>query len=57
MKKKAKIVWNHNLAYAIGLLATDGNLSSDGRHMALVSKDIEQIISVSHSPSPESYKE
>lgn len=43
MKKKTEITWNHDLAYVVGLLATDGNLSSDGRHMVLVSKDIEQI--------------
>lgn len=43
MKKEIKISWSRNLAYAIGLLATDGNLSSDGRHMGLVSKDVEQI--------------
>lgn len=43
MKKETKIIWNYNLAYAVGLLATDGNLSSDGRHMVLVSKDIQQI--------------
>jgi hypothetical protein len=27
------------LAYAVGLTATDGNLSPDGRHMSFVSKD------------------
>jgi len=26
-------VWNHRLAYATGLLATDGCLSKDGRHI------------------------
>lgn len=31
--------WSHNLAYAIGLLATDGNMSSDGRHIIFTSKD------------------
>ncbi len=40
---KVKTKWTPQLAYAIGLVATDGNLSSDGRHMALVSKDIDQI--------------
>lgn len=33
----------NNLAYAVGLIATDGNLASSGRHISLVSKDIEQI--------------
>lgn len=35
--------WSSNLAYAVGLLATDGNLSKDGRHIDLTSKDIEQL--------------
>ncbi len=35
--------WSSNLAYAVGLIATDGNLSSDGRHIDLTSKDIEQL--------------
>jgi len=34
------IRWSSNLAYAIGLLVTDGNLSPDGRHFTFVSKDI-----------------
>ena len=33
------IVWSPDLAYAVGLLATDGNLSSDRRHMSFISKD------------------
>lgn len=37
------IQWSGHLAYAVGLIATDGNLSSDGRHLELTSKDIEQI--------------
>lgn len=41
--KIREIVWSPELAYAIGLIATDGCLSSDGRHLFLVSKDIEQI--------------
>lgn len=32
--------WNSNLAYIIGLITTDGNLSKDGRHITFVSKDI-----------------
>jgi hypothetical protein len=39
-----QITWSANLAYALGLLATDGNLSGDGRHMSLVSKDRIQIL-------------
>lgn len=35
--------WSSNLAYAVGLIATDGNLSKDGRHIDLTSKDLSQI--------------
>ncbi len=35
--------WNENLAYAIGLLATDGNLSSDKRHIILRSSDTQLL--------------
>lgn len=31
--------WTRELAYAIGLLATDGNLSKDGRHLTVTSAD------------------
>lgn len=37
------MVWNNNLAYVIGLISTDGNLSKDGRHIVFVSKDLELI--------------
>ena len=40
---KVTIRWSSNFAYAIGLLVTDGNLSTDGRHINLTSKDLEQI--------------
>jgi hypothetical protein len=33
------VTWSANLAWAVGLIATDGNLSGDGRHLSLVSKD------------------
>ncbi|MBI2669829.1 MAG: hypothetical protein HYX20_01640 [Candidatus Yanofskybacteria bacterium] len=39
-----KIKWTPAFAYAIGLIATDGNLSPDGRHINLTSKDEEQIL-------------
>src|SRR3989344_5196769 len=35
--------WSPDLAYAIGLITADGNLSKDGRHLSLVSKDKDQI--------------
>lgn len=39
--------WNANLAYAIGLIATDGCLSSDGLLVDLTSKDREQLLNFS----------
>ncbi len=41
--KRQEIKWTEDFAYAVGLLATDGCLSSDGRHLSLVSKDREQV--------------
>ena len=38
---KTNCTWSAELAYVIGLIATDGNLSSDGRHIAFTSKDFE----------------
>lgn len=40
---KVKIKWSPEFAYAVGLLTTDGNLSSDGRHFDVTSKDKEQL--------------
>ena len=42
-KGKVKIRWTPNFAYIIGLIATDGCLSKDGRHITLTSKDGEQL--------------
>lgn len=38
--------WSPDLAYAIGIIATDGNLSPDGRHINITSKDKELLLSV-----------
>lgn len=38
-----KFVWSPNLAYAVGLFATDGCLYNNGRHMDFTSKDREQL--------------
>ena len=38
-----KVRWSKNFAYAIGLIAADGYLSKDGRHISLVSKDVDQL--------------
>ncbi len=35
--------WTQRLAYAVGLLVTDGNLSSDGRHINMRSKEIPML--------------
>lgn len=35
--------WSADLAYAVGLISTDGNLSKDGRHFDFTSKDLDQI--------------
>ena len=39
MLREKLIKWDKNLAYCVGLLVSDGNLSKDGRHIVLVSKD------------------
>ena len=35
--------WTNKIAYAIGLITTDGNLSKDGRHIIFVSKDLSLV--------------
>ena len=35
--------WTSELAYAVGLITTDGNLSKDGRHISVVSKDVDLL--------------
>ena len=41
--KNYEINWVPELAYAIGLLVTDGNLSKDGRHLDFTSNDIQLV--------------
>ena len=36
-------MWSCNFAYALGLIASDGNLSPDGRHIAFISTDSQLI--------------
>ena len=38
-QRKVHIKWSDNFAYAIGLIASDGCLSKDGRHIYFTSKD------------------
>ncbi|OGD94310.1 hypothetical protein A3C33_03065 [Candidatus Curtissbacteria bacterium RIFCSPHIGHO2_02_FULL_42_58] len=35
--------WTSNFAYAVGVLATDGSLSKDGRHISLTSAEKEML--------------
>jgi hypothetical protein len=46
-KKTINDSWGPNLAYAIGLITTDGNLSKDGLLVDLTSKDREQLLNFS----------
>ena len=39
-----KLVWSDNFAYILGVIATDGNLSSDLRHICITSKDYEMVL-------------
>ena len=41
--RQNEIVWTPELAYSIGLITTDGSLSSDGRHIDFTSNDKELI--------------
>ncbi len=36
----------NNLWYIVGYIVADGNLSSDGRHITIVSKDIEHLVKI-----------
>ncbi len=42
-KKALVFDWTPNLAYAVGLIVTDGSLSSNGKNVIFTSQDIEQI--------------
>jgi hypothetical protein len=47
MKPVSKVkfdAWTPSLAYAAGLIVTDGSLSRDSRHINLTSKDLSQIL-------------
>jgi len=39
-----KLIWSDNFAYVIGIIATDGNLSPDLRHICITSKDYELVL-------------
>jgi hypothetical protein len=38
--------WSREIAYAVGLITTDGCLASDGRHISFTSKDFELVESL-----------
>lgn len=38
--------WSPGLSWAVGLITTDGNLSSDGRHLSVTSKDRDMLESL-----------
>ena len=38
-----RIRWSAKLAYVVGLIASDGCLSKDGRHIDFTSKDLDQV--------------
>ena len=40
---KRNFRWTSELAYAVGLITTDGNLSKDKRHISLTSSDIDLL--------------
>lgn len=42
-KPRELIQWSPKIAYAVGLIATDGCLYNDGRHINFTSKDLELI--------------
>lgn len=42
-RRDKPVVWSPEVAYGVGLVATDGCLSKDGRHIDLTSKDVEQL--------------
>ncbi len=44
--KNANPEWSPELAYAIGIIATDGNLSPNGRHLCIRSADYELLETV-----------
>ncbi len=43
MNQNITYEWTHQLAYAIGLITTDGSLSKDKRHIDLTSSDLQLL--------------
>lgn len=49
MMKKVDTTWSSSLAYIIGIIATDGNLSPDERHIVITSKDEDLLLLIRDS--------
>lgn len=47
--KKVDTTWSPSLAYVIGIIATDGNLSPDQRHIVITSKDEDLLLLIRNS--------
>jgi hypothetical protein len=45
-RRTEPIEWSADLAYVVGLIASDGCLYNDGRHINVTSKDLEQLENV-----------
>lgn len=45
-KSSENVTWSSSLAYAVGLITTDGNLSSDKRHITFTSTDKKLVKSI-----------
>ncbi len=43
---RVNCTWTNGLAYVIGIITTDGNLSPDGRHLNITSKDFDLVYTV-----------
>src|SRR5258708_3821051 len=43
MRKVERFVWTPELAYIVGLITTDGNLSKDKRHINMRSSDVDLL--------------
>ena len=41
--RREHVEWSAAVAYAVGLIAPDGNLSPDGRHLELTSTDMDLL--------------
>lgn len=49
MRKRSNRIdctWSPHLAYVVGIIATDGNLSPSGRHINVTSKDFDLVLTI-----------